>query len=362
MYNEPMYLLMQPEVRNSYWIDNIRAGICSATRKSQNASCVLDSSRMEATDLGGRHVLVIGNHTGWLESALAGLTARGALPIIVNACMLPLRQYRYSGVVFELEEMLDQCLAQLSASGRTKTALLGVDTGSAADRVKADAFARPSSTIWSDGQLELCVSSFIDSLADTGYDSVICANDTVAVCLISQLTALGVSLPDRLYCIGMGNSHVGAALKLPLTSVMFDYRRMGEAAVRLYHSLTSEPAEGHMTISLPCRLIVRESAPIGMAQPPRSIPGTLPEPHRAYFDGDVVQNIIRIEAMLQACDAVDREIILGSARGETCEAIAERLFFSDRAVRYRIARIVKRYGFASRADLESSVRSAIYRT
>ncbi|MBQ8508286.1 MAG: substrate-binding domain-containing protein [Clostridia bacterium] len=360
MNNEPLYVLIQPETRNSYWADNIRTGIREAAREWRDAICAIDPARAETLpDLNERRVLVVGNDAAWLEPALSRLMNRGAQPIIVNACMLPVRQFRCSGVVFELEEMLDQCLARLNASGRRRTVLLGVNPGSVTDHVKADAFGRPEDIIWSPGRLDDCVSDFIDRLDETGFDSVICANDTVAVCLVQQLLALGCKLPERLHIIGMGNSYVGAQLKIPLTSVMFDYRQMGEAAVRLYHSLCASPLPCHMTVSLPCRLIVRESAPVGSKPAASPIPPVIPQPQRSYFDSDMVQNIIRAEAMLQAGDTIDREILFGIARGETCDAIAERLFFSSRAVRYRIANLVKQYGFENRPALEDAIRRAI---
>ena len=160
-----------------------------------------------------------------------------------------------------------------------------------------------------------------------------------------------------------GNSHIGSRMDIPLTSVMFDYHEMGEMAVRLYHNLCQSPAPCHMTVSLPCRLIVRASAPLAETSAPAKMPLpvsplTVPT-RRSYFDGDAVQNIIRVEAMLQAGDTLDREILFGIARGETCEAIAERLFFSGRAVRYRLTNLEKRWGFENRAALESAMRRAV---
>jgi len=360
MNNALLYVLFQPEVRNSYWADNIRIGIREAAREFRDAICAIDPARTETPlDLGERHVLVVGNEAAWMESALTQLIDRGAHPIIVNACMLPVRQFRCSGVVFELEEMLDQCLARLSSSGRRQTVLLGVNPGSVTDRVKAEAFAHPENIIWSSGRLDDCVSDFIGRLDEAGFDSVICANDTVAVCLIQQLLALGCDLPERLHIIGMGNSYVGTQLKIPLTSVMFDYRQMGEAAVQLYHSLCASSVPCHMTVSLPCRLIVRESAPVGSNPTARRIMPVIHQLPHNYFDSDTVQNIIRVEAMLQAGDTIDREILFGIARGETCDAIAERLFYSSRTVRYRIANLVKQYGFESRQVLENAIRRAI---
>ena len=114
-----------------------------------------------------------------------------------------------------------------------------------------------------------------------------------------------------------------------------------------------------MTASLPCRLVVRDSAPLSGITLPPPMPPTVTPPQRSYFDGDEVQNIIRVEAMLQAADAADREILFGLARNESCDAIAERLFFSGRAVRYRLTNLVRHWGFENRTALEEAVKRAI---
>lgn len=72
-----------------------------------------------------------------------------------------------------------------------------------------------------------------------------------------------------------------------------------------------------------------------------------------------MQNIIKVETVLQSVDPHDREILFGIARGENCDVIAEKLFFSDRAVRYRLSNIVRRFGFRDRKELEDALRRAL---
>ena len=76
---------------------------------------------------------------------------------------------------------------------------------------------------------------------------------------------------------------------------MFDYHEMGKMSVTLYHDLIRREAPCHMTLSLPCGLIVRDTA----------------------------------------------------------------IFFSGRAIRYRLSRLIREYSFSDRAELESSVRRAL---
>lgn len=361
MKREAVYIAMQPEAENSYWATNISEGIRRAAKDAQLETVTVDLSG-ELPDIGGRCVLVAGNDADWLDAALGRLSENGAFPIVVNACMLPIQRHRYSGVVFELEGMLDRCLELLSASGFCRTALLGVNPSSITDRVKADAFSRAKcrgecEIIWSPGRLDECVCEFASQFSESGFDSVICANDTVAICLLHFLSSAEVGFSESLSIVGMGDSFVGASLGL--TSIMFDYRKMGEMSVKLYGDLLRYGAFCRITMSLPCELVVRKTAAFAENTAPFCDNAEVVRPKRRYFDGGEVQNIIKVETVMQSVDPHDREILFGIARGENCDVIAEKLFFSDRAVRYRLSNIVRRFGFRDRKELEDALHRAL---
>ena len=362
MKNRPLYALFAPEAQNSYWADLIREGIAEGAREWGYTLLALSAEEMPA-EIRDRSVLVVGHRADWLENSLSFLSERGAKPVIVNACMLPLHRLRYSGITFELEGMLGQLLSLLFRAGRKKTVLLGTSPSSLSDRVKEDAFLRAmgdaaasDAVFRAEGRLEDCIDRFVANLKQAGWDAVICANDTAAVYLVHRLQSAGVRLPDDLYIVGMGNFYAERMLPLSLTSVMFDYRTMGYAAVELYHNLEKSRTACRMRVSLPCNLVIRGSAPLSegeLALPAREL---TPPAESLYFTGEAVENIIRTEAMLQASDPADREILYGIARGEDCEKIAERLFFSSRAVRYRLKKLLARFGLRNRAELADILR------
>lgn len=364
MQKEPIYICIQPEAKNSYWANLINDGIFEAANEKQDTLLRIAPDDL-SYDIVSRHIPVVGNNIEWMETASTQLMRRGAFPMIVNACMLPISETRYSGVTFEIEEMIKHCVDLLSYDGKDKTVLLGVNPVSLTDRVKANAFSRAvedkvPDIKWSDGKLEDCVSEFIENFSPDRYDAAICANDTVAIRLILKLNEIGYKIPNDLYVIGMGNSNIGANLSPKLTSVMFDYREMGKMAMTLYRNLNKCKTECRMNISLPCRLVIRESAPLN-ERICESAVGQVKLPCQAYFDGDEVQNIIVIEDILQSLDVFDREILFGVSLEESCEYIADRLGFSDRAVRYRLANIIRISGFENRNNLEKAVRKALGR-
>ena len=354
MKSEYVYLFLQPKEEYSFWTDRILEGIRQGVKETGGKLFVLDQNRV-LPDLRDRNVLVAGSQIDWLQNTVSLLLEKEAHPIIVNACMLPFRSLRCSGVVFELEEILESCLNGLKEKGKKRIALLGVGRDSAADRAKVDAFTRTAASfekgdiIWAESNFDALVESFLSSLPEEKYDAVICANDTVAIQLLKAKKTSHIDI------IGIGNSYVGAFLGL--TSICFNYFEMGKAAVSLYYTLSQKKSPCHMILSLPCYLENRDSAGISL---PRHLPPKLSPSPDDRFHHPKTQNILRVEAMLQNSDDIDRAILYGIARGENTESIAAKLYFSDRAVRYRLTKLVNRYGFSGRLPLEEALKSAFF--
>ena len=115
---------------------------------------------------------------------------------------------------------------------------------------------------------------------------------------------------------------------------------------------------GHIVSHLPCRLMIRASAPIEECSQAASDVAAPQELSLKYFSGEAAQNIMKVEAILQAGDELNRQIVLGLMEGKSAEAIAKALFLSTRAVRYRITNLVKRHGFSDKSALMEALNNA----
>ena len=90
MRKDLLYVVMQPEAKNSFWAQLIHGGIREEARFFHDTLCAVDPGDL-SYDLKGQYTLVVGNHAGWIESSVIALLRRGALPIIVNASVLPVK-------------------------------------------------------------------------------------------------------------------------------------------------------------------------------------------------------------------------------------------------------------------------------
>lgn len=361
MNRNEIYVIFQPQdTDNSYWTRLLSEGIRSYAAELSYSIHPIDTDNKEILkNLYGCPIIVAGNENNWLTATLNKLLELNLHPIVTDASTLSSYKYKCSSVVFEIENIIHHCVKLLKSAGKEKTVFLGANPNSVTDKVKCSIFGKSGETMWASEKIESCVDEFVSSVEKNSYDSVICANDTVAVCLMHKLVHTGCKVPDDLYIIGMGNSFIGSVLEVPLTSVWFDYFRMGITAAGLYLNLLKNGGDFHANVSLPCKLIVRQSAPILHKQNGhlRRKQSTITD--SVYFSGDNIQNILRVEAMLQASGETDREILYSIARKESYDTISEKIFLCDRAIRYRISKLIAKYGFKSKEELEKALRYAI---
>ncbi|MGH9047257.1 MAG: substrate-binding domain-containing protein, partial [Acidimicrobiales bacterium] len=104
-------------------------------------------------------------------------------------------------------------------------------------------------------------------------DAILCASDVVALGVIGQLRAEGISVPDDVMVTGFDDI-VFAELSDPsLTTVHQPRRRLAEAAVSaLVGRINGEHHGSPTRIELPPHLVVRRSS----LRPPRVVPASSP--------------------------------------------------------------------------------------
>ena len=355
--NKPIYIVTHEEPKNSYWDKAVISGIKDAARESQ---CVVKMVDLSSIDNFDNSPLIIASSRGvWVCQMVSLAISKGANPIVASSVEFPYISNKHNRVVFEFETVIDKCISYLEDAGRTKTVLLGVAPKSAGDKIKCDAFKNRGDIFWEENGIEVCVEEFIKLLDNTEYDSIICANDTIAVLLEQRLLESGYNVPEDFYIIGMGNSYVGQNISVPLTSITLDYYEIGKMAVSLYKYISECNFDCQINAKIPCKLEIRESAPFNKITDKSSVvPGESPNLEK-YFCGDRVQSIISAETLIQNCDDIDKVILIDLSKGKSVEKIAERLYLSERAVRYRISNLVKRNDFLSREEMESMLKMAI---
>lgn len=91
-------------------------------------------------------------------------------------------------------------------------------------------------------------------------DGVFCFNDPVAAGAVKAALEAGLSVPQDIALIGVGNVHYSDQLRVPLSTVDQSSSGVGRYAAELLLGLIEKRTKGTRAILLPPQLIVRESS------------------------------------------------------------------------------------------------------
>ncbi len=89
--------------------------------------------------------------------------------------------------------------------------------------------------------------------------AVFCANDITAFGVINAFRELNLRIPEDISVISVDNVDLAQFTKPMLTTVQIPKEELGHFAVDLLLSKMSGRLQSHMTISLPCQLVIRDS-------------------------------------------------------------------------------------------------------
>jgi LacI family transcriptional regulator len=105
------------------------------------------------------------------------------------------------------------------------------------------------------------------ALQDALPDAFLCANDELALGVLSELRSAGVDVPGRVMVTGWDD--IMAARYAGLTTVRQPMRELGETAARLLDEVITGSREDPRHVVLPTELVVRTTS----AHPPSDTPG-----------------------------------------------------------------------------------------
>lgn len=366
-------IIAQKVSSHSYWVKRILTGIRQSAEKRDYMLDFIDS--VDGVSLSGykrgSSIIVVGYVADWLKNTIDALIKKGFAPIIANAWLSPSMLKICNGAYFQMGEAIEQTIKHFHLAGKKRVALFGTNKHSLADRLKEETYQRTIASISSNDDLLIfrgtnplcgCVDDFIDSFVEKEIDAVICANDTVAIYLINRMIKNGFNIPDDLYVVGMGNSCLAQRNSIPLSSIDFDYEELGHRVFELWSCIRQDGVKVHAEITIPCRFISRVStddfACGEFTVTDEQIDETciIDDNIDEYYEDEDVQKIIKFENFLNTCDEMDYLVIREMLRGRSDSKMADLLNISDRAIRYRINKMVKKLGVQTREEIVNMVR------
>lgn len=355
-----IYVTSEQVGLEGYWITDILAGISKeALKKNLNITYYNGQSLEVGGEFARPLVLAVGYSSQWMESTCNEMRSRGVEPILVNAAqnndILALCSAGFVG--FGIKKAIYNVLNYLVLARRNRIAFFGAHDETHSDNVKAEEFVTLSrhfglnvnnSDVYKDISLSDCAKSFEMSMHR--YNAVICSSDSAAIFLLKWLEDRGISVPNDMFIIGFGSSAVCESIKPSITTLESDYVELGRQAVKLHQFLQRNPDISCSSVLVDCPIVERNSTDclkFKKAQPQLRHESSMP-----LYDADPdVMMILQAEELLRMWDDIDRNIIDGLLNGKTIVAIADGLFVSVSAVKYRIKKMLTAASLQSKDEL-----------
>lgn len=311
----------------------------------------------------GTPVIVFSTTNRWTQQAIHQLQLRGAKPIVVGVTPDKFDE-DISGVTMNRRAFIENILNYFVSHGRSHPALFGISTQISNDVIKAEYFLRVArnlnldvneNDIYSVGtdceNLEEAARAFVAQ--HDRYDSVICANDFLALYLLRAITAENIMVPENLWLSGYGNYLIGMCCAPSITSAAIDTKALARQAFHISKLLSTWPEISHMVASIDCAIVPRGSTnfcPVSQNRLNHSEP--VKQMYSRTLDGatGVLHNL---ENCLCQCDELDAKILAAILQGDSYEKIEAELFISSGAIRYRAKKMFRILDTSSRNSFQN---------
>ena len=170
-------------------------------------------------------------------------------------------------VMVNQEEVVSQAVEHLQKNGHERIALLASCRGNDAVATRVFAFKDCAGAFGIHAcedflgchDAEEFAGSFCAMDPSGGRPTAIIAEEALALRIIRELGGLGLSVPEDLSVVGIGNSAAAAFSAPPLTSVDLRHDEIGRAAVNQMIDRLNKRSDAFMKISLSPQLQIRES-------------------------------------------------------------------------------------------------------
>ena len=230
MDRSTVYLLVEPSIMTPIWHANSIEGLKRSAAKQKRTVCQI-SSVEELDDRDTPLALVlISTNNDWTSRAIESCRQRNIRPILIG-CMPSKFGEDVSGTMYSSKSSVQELLQYFVSCGRTHIALMGINENSTNDTTKRESFLSTAR------QLGLPITAkdiycankgatntlemFFDNISQ--YDGVLCSNDYVAAHVLSYCAEKGISVPERLYVSGLGDTLLCRYTKPTLTSATRSY-------------------------------------------------------------------------------------------------------------------------------------------
>lgn len=347
------YAIGEPECKSSNWYDDIVSGLMKEKRRKRFALIMLDSiDELEHHTIEDEDVIfVIGTNSGWLSRIIHICEVHFYNRVILlSDHENRLCSGKYSIVTSDVSHDIQVFYNYLLSCGKTRIALYGVVPDSGADHLRKKSFLSCGATeddlFYNSESLSKCFEDF--SCRANEYDAVICVSNYAAISLIRFLN--GSRCP---FVVSCGSGTLLTHFFSPsITHTHIDYLAFGRAAVNLCHILQNSDSIDSISIFLESKLSIGETTSnIPLTSKAVSETSISCNPTDKFYSDSEIDEMSKIEAMLNSCDEEDFLILDNLLNNMTYAQIAEKMYMSTNGVKYKTRKMFNMCDVSTKNEL-----------
>ncbi len=360
-----IYIVSEQVGLEGYWITDILDGISKESLKKNITVVDYDGRGLDTSEEAPRPiVLAVGYSAHWMETTCEELKSQNVSPILVNADHNVFTEILSSigYVSFGVKRAVYEVMSYLLGVKRSKIAFFGAHAETYADDVKAEEYLRlanfwglpvAAGDIYRSDYIAECFKRLEPRISE--YNAILCTSDAAAAYVIKKCGELSIRVPADIAVTGFGNSRLCEHLMPSITTVENNYVELGRQAVKLHQLLQKNSDINAASISVNCPLILRDSTPGNTVS--RSLNVKKPSVREPQYVTDPdLMSALQAEELLKNWDDIDKSIASGLLLGKTVVSIADGLFVSISAVKYRIKKMLIQADLKNKAELVKLIK------
>lgn len=355
---QKLYVIAEKQYSNTTWYNCVIEGLYKEAAKRMLQVCIGQEKDLQNLPKESITVL-LGSSLPFITECINLCLARELRPIVAGFEIFQ-SNLQVSYITINRRQAMSEVIKNLISCGAKRIALLGINSSIQTDMLRYDGWSHvirayqtgdPETDVYySDNGMFDCLNKFWANYRK--YDAVACANDYYAAYLLSEANKRHVAVPEDLMVTGFGNTNISNYTSPTLTTVALNLPSVGAQVVQLYRNLIKNPDLLSCTATLRSEIIPRESTK-QLSTPIETKIIFLEEIGSAFeptFERDL-KPIYALENAIVNMDEIDQQMIHGLLQNISYNELAEQLYLSDSAFKYRLYKLFSTTGTENRAEL-----------
>ncbi len=358
------YMMIEPAFAGTYWCEQSLQGIRQEIFRNKGIPITVEAGDERALNEVKNQerplLILVGSLVTWITSTVLRMEEQGIHCILLTA-QPPDSCINASTISMDYRQAIHDLLQYLEQAGKKRVALWGVHPNSINDLTKLQAFrtlrgAQDDAEIfWNTGDVDALCRVFLHRIE--AFDAVLCSNDIIAIHLQDTLIRSGVSVPEQMQLVSLGETRLAGLVKPGITTAAISFSKLGKNAVRLYNILRKNESAASLHMKLFGSITVRQSTAFAPCAPQRQENRFHEQPpEQGFYEDQNVRRVFLLENLISHCQPIDFSILTGLMNGTPYRIIAEETYTSENAIKYRIKRMIELLQCENKDQLVQAVR------